>query len=75
MRDRDIKFFRPLWRRVAVVLVCAAWALLELRGGDQLWIAITLGLTAYAVWQFFIGFPKPAAPEGSKGGDDAPPQA
>jgi hypothetical protein len=58
MKDRDVNFFRPLWRRVAVTAVCVTWAGLELFGHDQTWMFITLGLTAYAVWTLFIKFPK-----------------
>jgi len=80
MKDRDVSFFRPLWRRIAVVAVCVVWGALEIRGGDGTWIAITLGLTAYAVWQFFIAFPKDAPAEAiataePKGDADVPPQA
>ncbi len=60
MKDRDANFFRPLWRRVVVTAICVGWAGLELYGRDPTWIAITLGLTAYAVWTLFITFPKEA---------------
>jgi hypothetical protein len=73
MKDRDIAFFRPLWRRVVVTVVCVVWAIAELIGRDGLWIAITLGLTAYAVWTLFITFPKDAPAKEEK--TDAPPQA
>ncbi len=56
MKERDRIFFLPLWRRVAVVTVCAVWSGLELLRGEQLWIAITAGLTVYSVWVFFITF-------------------
>ncbi len=80
MKDRDVNFFRPLWRRVAVMAVCVVWAGLELYGRDQTWIVITLGLTAYAVWTLFISFPKdapvPAVPViDSKEETDVPPSA
>jgi hypothetical protein len=83
MKDRDVNFFRPIWRRVAVTAVCVVWAVFELIGHDGTWITITLGLTAYAVWTLFIAFPKdtppPApsatAPAADNGGKDAPPSA
>lgn len=75
MKERDIQFFRPLWRRIAVVVVCLVWAGLELWHGEQLWIFIALGLAAYAVWNFLIAFPKEVPPAGSKGEKDVPPQA
>ena len=77
MKERDLNFFRPLWRRVAVTAVCVVWAALELWHGEQLWIVITLGLTAYAVWSFFIAFdrtPAKAPPaQDDKGDDNVPP--
>ena len=51
--DADHPFFRPLWRRVAITLVCAAWAALEWYGGGQsMWAWIATGMTAYAIWVF-----------------------
>jgi hypothetical protein len=75
MKERDLNFFRPLWRRVAVTAVCVVWAGLELWHGEQLWIFITLGLTAYAVWSFFITFPKTLPTVENRGDGDVPPQA
>ena len=73
MKQRDVEWFRPLWRRVVVTAVCAVWAAMELLHHDQTWILITLGLTAYAVWTLFLTFPKPAPP--AEGGSNVPPQA
>jgi hypothetical protein len=84
LKERDINFFRPLWRRVLVTAVCAIWAALELWHGEQLWIMITLGLTAFSVWSFFITFDKGAMNaaeanvppvEDKQRDDDVPPQA
>jgi hypothetical protein len=52
MKDMDHPFFRPLWRRVAVVVACVAWAGLELYGGSQTWGLIALGFAAYGACQF-----------------------
>ena len=53
--DADHPFFRPLWRRVAITLVCAVWAALELYGGGQsMWAWIATGMTAYAIWAFLL---------------------
>ena len=83
MKERDVSFFRPLWRRVAVTAVCAGWCVLEFFGHDQTWILITLGLTAYAAWTFFLTFPKevpmPVATTAplpaDTGENDVPPQS
>ncbi|WP_417670018.1 DUF3329 domain-containing protein [Roseibium sp.] len=61
--DSQHPFFRPLWRRIAVVLFCAAWAAFEFYNGNQTWGWITLAVGAYAVWTFLINF-EPSAPNG-----------
>jgi len=63
MKDHEHPFFRPLWRRVAVVVVCVAWSIFEFAAGANVWGMIALAFAAYAVWQFFYLY-KPA---------DAPP--
>ena len=75
MKTRDVDFFRPLWRRVAVMVVCVVWLLLEIWGKDPTWIVITAGLSAYAMWTFFLKFPKdePAITEERE--SDVPPAA
>lgn len=79
MKDRDVQFFRPLWRRVVVTAVCVVWAGFEILGRDPTWIAVSIGFVAYAVWALFIRFPKDAppaaAPVPDNGGNDAPPSA
>lgn len=59
MKDHEHPFFRPLWRRVAVVVVCLFWAGLEFATGTPFWGMLALGATAYAIWQFFYLY-KPA---------------
>lgn len=59
MRDNEHPFFRPLWRRIAVVAFCVAWAVFEFAMQAPVWGMIALALGAYGVWQFFINF-KPA---------------
>jgi len=56
LNDRDTKFFRPLWRRIAVVVLCLALAIWEWSNGNTLWVAITLAITAYSIWVLFIDF-------------------
>ncbi|MBB5751400.1 DUF3329 domain-containing protein [Prosthecomicrobium pneumaticum] len=63
-RDQEHPFFRPLWRRIALVVLLAVWAAYEvLVSRETLWILITLAALGYAVWTFLITFPKqPDAP-------------
>jgi hypothetical protein len=65
--EQKDSFYRPLWRRVAIVCFVAVWFGVELiYSRDGLWTAVAAGFLAYAVWTFFINRPKPP---------DKPPQA
>ncbi len=70
MKDHEHPFFRPLWRRVAVVAVCVAWSIFEFATGASFWGMIAAGFAVYAVWQFFFLFKETAEP-----GAEAPPQS
>lgn len=65
MSNRGQAFFRPLWRRIAIVAVCAGWTVLEWVSGQQGWAAIAAAVTAYGAWSFFIAWKDP--PPGSPG--------
>jgi hypothetical protein len=52
--DTDHPFFRPLWVRIVVVAVAAAWGILEIATGSPFWAILFLGLAAYAAWGFFF---------------------
>ncbi|BCH13550.1 MULTISPECIES: DUF3329 domain-containing protein [unclassified Mesorhizobium] len=71
MKDSEHPFFRPLWRRVAIVAVCLVWSVVEFATGAPFWGTIALGFAFYAVWQFFYLY-KPA--DGSKGSADTEPK-
>ena len=59
MNQQDSDFFRPLWRRVTVTAVVAAWFGYEtLFSKDPLWIAVTSFALLYCAWNFFLRFPK-----------------
>ena len=60
MKDHEHPFFRPLWRRIAIVAVCLVWAALEYAGGSTGWSLAALGVAAYGVWQFFYLYRPPA---------------
>lgn len=59
IKDNEHPFFRPLWRRIAVVVVCAAWTVLEFATGTPLWGMIALGFTGYGAWMFLIAYKAP----------------
>lgn len=59
IKDSEHPFFRPLWRRVAVVAACLVWAVVEFATGTPFWGMIALGFGIYGYWQFFYAY-KPA---------------
>ncbi len=57
--DRQHSFYKPLWRRVAIVAFVAGWLVFEVTvSREPLWIAGAGALLAYAVWVFLINWPK-----------------
>ena len=54
--DLQVDFFKPLWRRVAVVVLCGIWVLLEFLGENFGWVLFSLALTIYCCHQFFFKF-------------------
>ncbi len=60
MKDSEIEWFRPLWLRVVVTVLVAAWFVWEtFWNRDQLWMIITGAALAYAVWNLFIAYKPP----------------
>lgn len=60
MFDLDHPFFVPLWRRIAVVVVCLGWAGFELATGSPGWAVLFGGLGVFAAYRFFVTFdPRP----------------
>lgn len=58
-QEQQSAFYRPLWRRVAIVCFVALWLAFELYYvRDGLWIAVAGGFLAYAAWTFLINWPK-----------------
>jgi len=60
-------FFRPLWRRLAIVGVCAGWAVLEWAYGDETWTMIAAAVTAYGVWSLLYNYKTPPDGDGTNG--------
>lgn len=56
MKDNEHPFFRPLWRRIAVVAACFIWAGIEYIGGSPTWTMMALAFGLYGVWQFFYAY-------------------
>ncbi|QIG47560.1 DUF3329 domain-containing protein [Nordella sp. HKS 07] len=51
-------FYRPLWRRIAITAVVAFWLAVETYYNNGLWIAIACAMLGYAIWTFFLSWPK-----------------
>jgi hypothetical protein len=80
LKENDIRFFRPLWLRIALTVALAIWCALEIIfTHEQLWIGITGFGLAYCLYNFFWKWPKDlpplAAPAGAAPAADsvAPP--
>ena len=54
MFDLQVPFFKPLWIRVLVTVICLGWAGFEFLSGSTFWGMIFGGLGAYAAYQFFV---------------------
>lgn len=75
-KEQQHPFYKPLWRRVTIVAVIALWLCFELyMGSGGIWLAMAAGSLAYAVYTFFITWPKDAGPQDGEQKDDAGPQA
>lgn len=59
--DPDHPFYRPLWRRMLLVGLCATWTGVEFYNGEQAWATIFLVVTAYAFANLILFF-KPSDP-------------
>ena len=62
--QHDHPFYRPLWRRVAIVLTTVIWAGVELYARDRFWAPIAIAACAYSVWAFLIIYPKTGSGSG-----------
>ncbi len=56
MIDLDHPFYKPLWARLLIVGVCAAWAFFEFYSGEPFWGTIVGGAGAYAAYKLFYEF-------------------
>jgi len=59
LRENDLNWFRPLWRRVTVVVFLTAWLIWEVVWTKEtLWMVLVGAALAYSLWNFFYAFPK-----------------
>jgi Na+-driven multidrug efflux pump len=59
IKEQQHPFYKPLWRRVVIVLTVAIWLGVELYMGERgIWAALAGGMLAYAIYIFFLTWPK-----------------
>jgi hypothetical protein len=57
--DQSHPFYKPLWRRLAIVAVVAGWAAFEgLYTREPFWMTIAIGVFAISVWTFLVNWPR-----------------
>lgn len=54
--DLHHPFFAPLWRRVAIIVVCLGWGLFEFVMGAPFWGTLFAGLGVYCAWVFLFDY-------------------
>ncbi|MCH8551885.1 MAG: hypothetical protein LAT62_08110 [Natronospirillum sp.] len=57
MKESEIRFFKPLWRRLALLSTALAWVAVELVFGSEIWLLASLCLVAYILWRYLLRFP------------------
>ena len=62
--DTDHPFFRPLWRRVAIVVACLGWAVVETLLKNEIWAIVFGGIGLYAAFVLLIDYTPPDDPDG-----------
>lgn len=60
--DVQHPFFRPVWRRVAIVVLCLGWAAFEFMTASPFFGVLFGGIGVYCGYQFFFAF-APEDPE------------
>ncbi len=64
MRFFDLQqpFYKPLWIRIVITVLCLGWAVIEILGGNVFWAMLFGAMGLYCAHQFFIAF-DPKEPE------------
>jgi len=54
--DVQHPFFKPVWRRVAVVVFCFGWALMEWFQANGFWAIVFGSIGVFCAYEFFVVF-------------------
>ncbi|PCJ89080.1 MAG: hypothetical protein COA52_12635 [Hyphomicrobiales bacterium] len=52
----QLPFFKPLWRRIATVVICLGWGTFEFVDGSPFWGVLFVGLGLICAYEFFVAF-------------------
>ena len=73
MFDIQHPFFKPIWRRVLLVVACLGWAAFELSHNAYFWALLFLAFALHVVIQlFFLPWPDESKEEDIQ--DDSQPE-
>ena len=62
LKENDLTWFKPMWRRVAVAVFLTLWLGWELLfTRDMFWALLVGAALAYVAWNFFYTYPKDTA--------------
>ena len=64
--DFDNPFYRPLWRRIAIVGFSAAWSVFEFAIGSPFWGMLIGGIAAFVFYNLFAAY-DPGEPDSDAG--------
>ena len=57
-------FLDPLWRRILLIAVCAAWTAVELYYGNMFWVVLVGAATAYGAYTYLFNYEPSKTPGG-----------
>ena len=63
MLELRIPLFKPLWRRILLVLVCLGWGIFENSLGNPIWALVFCAIGGFCAWQFFVIWKDPEEPK------------
>ncbi|WP_226624592.1 DUF3329 domain-containing protein [Alloyangia pacifica] len=63
MFDFSHPFYRPLWLRIAITLVCLGWGVMELLIGSPGWMVVGFGFGAICAYKLLLTYEPPAEGE------------
>lgn len=49
-------FLDPLWRRIVLIGLCAAWFAWEAYNGDKFWMTMVGVVTLYGAWTYLFTY-------------------